>query len=73
VEHEAVEDAAADVGESTDEEPEDPSVEPAEPAETPPPTPPPPPPPAEPLPPLDERTPCAIAADEVPQVGEPSE
>ncbi|BBX50701.1 hypothetical protein MPOR_17270 [Mycolicibacterium poriferae] len=46
------------------------------------PTPPPPPPPAEPLPPVaeaeaevDERTPCQIAADELPQVGEslPSE
>ncbi|MBI5341333.1 MAG: hypothetical protein HZB45_26930 [Mycolicibacterium rufum] len=73
----------AEEDEATDEESEDPPVEsgesvepvePVEPVETPPPTPPPPPPPAEPLPPLDdERTPCAIAADEVPQVGEPPE
>ncbi|RZT18692.1 hypothetical protein EV589_2952 [Mycobacterium sp. BK558] len=82
-EDEAEEDAADDEDEATDEESEDPPVEsvesvepvePVEPVETPPPTPPPPPPPAEPLPPLDdERTPCAIAADEVPQVGEPPE
>lgn len=57
----------------------EPSTEPpAEPMPAP--TPPPPPPPAEPLPPAadavgDERTPCEIAADELPQVGEsqPSE
>lgn len=69
-------DEAEDEDEATNEESEDPPAEPvesAEPAETPVPTPPPPPPPAEPLPPLDERTPCAIAADEVPQVGEPPE
>lgn len=44
-------------------------------APTPPPTPPPAPPPAEPIPPVEatagDRTPCEIAADEVPQVGEP--
>jgi hypothetical protein len=52
-----------------------PLVPPPAPAPAPvePPAPPPPPPPAEALPPLDdERTPCAIAADEVPQVGEPA-
>ncbi|WP_283617069.1 hypothetical protein [Mycolicibacterium poriferae] len=57
--------------EDPDENPE--AEPPAEPMPAP--TPPPPPPPAEPLPPVaeaevDERTPCEIAADELPQVGE---
>ncbi|GFM17123.1 MULTISPECIES: hypothetical protein [Mycobacteriaceae] len=78
-------DAGEDPAEDLDENPEgEPEEEPGEgaagepmPAPTPPP---PPPPPAEPLPPVaetevDERTPCEIAADELPQVGEaqPSE
>ena len=76
-------DADEDPAEGPDEPP---GGEPEEPAEAPAgepmpaPTPPPPPPPAVPLPPVaeavvDERTPCEIAADELPQVGEslPSE
>ena len=68
--------AEEDPEEDPDENPE--AEPPAEPMPAP--TPPPPPPPAEPLPPVaetevDERTPCEIAADELPQVGEslPSE
>ncbi|WP_425004007.1 hypothetical protein [Mycolicibacterium sp. S3B2] len=77
-------DAGEDPVEDLDENPEgEPEEEPGEGAAgepMPAPTPPPPPPPAEPLPPVaetevDERTPCEIAADELPQVGEaqPSE
>ncbi|OKH65874.1 hypothetical protein EB72_05900 [Mycobacterium sp. SWH-M1] len=54
------------VAEAVSEEPEPEAVVPPEPT--------PPPPPAEPLPPpppTEERTPCEIAADEVPQVGPP--
>lgn len=58
-----------------DEEPvEEAEPEPAPAPEPTPPEPTPPPPPAEPLPPppsTEERTPCEIAADEVPQVGPP--
>ena len=68
--------AEEDPEEDPDENPE--AEPPAEPMPAP--TAPPPPPPAEPLPPVaeaevDERTPCEIAADELPQVGEslPSE
>lgn len=68
--------AEEDPEEDPDENPE--AEPPAEPMPAP--TPPPPPPPAEPLPPVaeaevDERAPCEIAADELPQVGEslPSE
>lgn len=81
-------DADEDPGQDPDENPEgEPEAKPEEGAadENPeaaptPPPPPPPPPPAEPLPPVadaevGERTPCEIAADELPQVGEsfPSE
>ncbi|MEW5813310.1 MAG: hypothetical protein AB1925_28130 [Actinomycetota bacterium] len=62
--------------ELSDEEPAGDQLPPEEESETvaaPAPTPPPPPPPADPLPepppPVEERTPCEIAADEVPQVG----
>ena len=65
----ATEESATDepVAEAVSEEPEPEAVVPPEPT--------PPPPPAEPLPPpppTEERTPCEIAADEVPQVGPPS-
>ena len=77
-------DAAEDPVEEPDEipggEPEEDPGEGAAGEPMPAPTPPPPPPPAVPLPPVaeavvDERTPCEIAADELPQVGEspPSE
>ncbi|MBX7446859.1 hypothetical protein GR927_02555 [Mycolicibacterium sp. 3033] len=78
-EGDAGEDPAEDLDEPHGGEPEEePGEGAAEPMPAP--TPPPPPPPAEPLPPVaetevDERTPCEIAADELPQVGEaqPSE
>lgn len=80
---EADEDEAADTEGDPAVADEDPAEDPDENPEgepMPAPTPPPPPPPAEPLPPVaeavvDERTPCEIAADELPQVGEslPSE
>ena len=63
-------------GPDADEPASDPDASAAPAAPVPAPTPPPPPPPAEPLPPAadpvgDEPTPCEIAADELPQVGEP--